>query len=161
LVPKAEKTEEQRQLITWYTTRTFLQKREAERYFSTGRYAESVICSLDCIEYAVKSMCKITNVKYNPTHGISKLAVVQLAEKVRHSWRLEKREAILQALPTIVSYTDEQRSAFRYGVEDNGIPPITPVRIVGRGFPENALRDARRICQIMHELHVRMKWGLT
>lgn len=105
-------------------------------------------------------MCKMTDVGYDSTHGISKKTVVQLAEKVGRTWRPEKKETILRALPTIISYTSEQRSAFRYGVEDKDITPISPVRIVGRSYSENALKDARQICQIMHELHVRMKWGL-
>ncbi len=154
-------SDSQREQINWYVTRAFLQKREAERYFSTGKYAESVVRSLDSIEYAVKSMCKMTDVTFNATHAISSKTLIQLSEKVGHKWRLDKKDTILQALPTIVSYTDEQRSIFRYGVENTSIPPISPVKLVSRSYAETALRDARQICQIMHEIHARMKWALN
>lgn len=65
---------------------------------------------------------------------------------------------VVTGLPTFVrgEYTNEL-SASRYGVEGKDIQPVSSVRLVSRGHRENAIKDVR---QIMHGLHVRMKWHL-
>jgi HEPN domain-containing protein len=152
---KARSNEE---LGLWYTSRAYAQLNAAEQYFSLFRYPDSVICAYEAIEFSIKAMCRILNIKYNTKeHFPDASTLVNLAEKIGAKWP-EKKNELLDALPTILGHTKELREICRYGIDKEGGPQVSPENLFRKNHCEKVLKDANQICDLLHRVDMRRRW---
>lgn len=150
----------QEELTIWYVHRAYYNYRQAQTLFSTFNYVESTISSFEAIEFSIKAMCKLCDVQYTPEHFIADAGTISiLAEKVGKT-RLYDRDKILQAMPLIMSYSDDLRIVSRYGLERKDAPKVSPTRIFGRSYSESVLEDAKSLCDILRKMELRRRWNL-
>jgi len=146
------------ELGLWYLSRAYAQLNEAERYFSLFRYPESVICAYESIEFSVKAMCKLLDVEYSrKEHFLNAPTLVKLAEKIGQRWP-DKKNELLSALPIVLGYTEELRNICRYGIDKEGIPPVSPDDIFRKDHCEKVLKDANQICDLLHHVDMGRRW---
>lgn len=145
----------------WFVHRAYHNCRQAQILFNTFNYVESIIASFEAIEFAVKAMCKICDVNYEPKHFTKDAAetMSRLAEKVSKS-NIFSKEKILQTVPIIMSYNEKLRIISRYGLEKENIPTVAPPKIFGRDYSESVMRDAKSLCEILRKMERKIRWGL-
>ena len=154
---KDSEVQPREELGLWYLGRAYAELDEAERYFSLFRYAESVMCAYESIEFSVKAMCKLLDIEYSKRHFLDAPTLVRLAQKVGEKW-LDEKSKLLSDLPVILGYTDELRNICRYGIDEGGTPVISPKEIFKKDHCEKVLRDANQICDLLHRVDMERRW---
>lgn len=154
------KSEEQRKQEYWYISRAYFKLKEAKNYRRLGKYAEAANSSFESIEFSVKALCKVLDVKYEPRHFLDQFTVAKLAEKIGKTWR-RKRHKLLGVLPIILSYSDTLREIARYGIERNDVGPISPDQIFQRDYGEKVLRDAKILVDILSQIEKSQRWDAS
>jgi HEPN domain-containing protein len=147
------------ELASWYVSRAYYSYRQAQRLFSLFDYVESTISSYETIEFSIKAMCKLSDVCFKREHFIDAETLSILAEKVGMV-RPGDKYRILQAIPIILSYSEDLRNISRYGIERQGVPSVSPKRIFGRSYAVSVLEDARSLCNILRNMEIRRRWNL-
>jgi HEPN domain-containing protein len=151
----------QKEIVNWYVHRAYYNYRQAQTLFNTFNNVESIIASFEAIEFSVKAMCKLCDIRYAPKHfGADTAKTISiLAAKVGES-HLYSKEKILQTMPIVMSYSDDLRTISRYGLEQDNTPRVAPPRIFSRIYAESVLEDASSLCGILRRMELRIRWGL-
>lgn len=104
-------------------------------------------------------MCKLSDIGFKREHFVDAETISVLAEKVAKVKPSDKYR-ILQAIPIMLSYTEELRNVSRYGVERQDVPNVSPKRIFGKNYASSVLHDAKSFCDMLRNMEVRRRWGL-
>jgi len=144
-------------LASWYIRRAYCSYRQAQNLFNIFNYVESVISSFEAIEFSIKASCKLLDVCFEREHFVDAETLSVLAEKVAKE-HLGDKDKILQVIPIILGYTEKLRNISRYGVEKQGVPPVSPMAIFKRSYAASLLDDARAFRNLLGGIEMRKRW---
>jgi HEPN domain-containing protein len=146
-----------RELASWYIRRAYHSYRQAKKLFDLFNYVEASISSFESIEFSTKALCKLLDVGFEREHFIDAETLSILAEKVERE-HLGKKDEILQVIPKILGYTEKLRNISRYGIEKQGVPPVSPSRIFTRNYAAAVLEDARAFRNLLGSIEMKRRW---
>jgi len=145
------------ELASWYIRRAYYSYRKAQKLFNIFDHVESAISSFETIEFSVKALCKLLDVCFEKEHFIDAETLSILAEKVERE-SLGNKDKILQVIPIILGYTEKLRNVSRYGIEKQGAPSVSPVRVFRRNYAASVLEDAKVFRDLLGSIEMRRRW---
>jgi len=144
-------------LASWYIRRAYHSYRQAQNLFNVFNYVESVISSFETIEFSIKASCKLLDVCFEREHFVDAETLSVLAEKVARE-HLGDKDKIIQVIPIILGYSEKLRNVSRYGVEKQGVPSVSPMKIFKRDYAAALLDDARTFRNLLGTIEMRKRW---
>lgn len=144
-------------IARWYVKRAYHNYNQAKRLFKRNN-VESIIASFESIEFSLKAMCELLDVKnVSHDHFLKATTISALAEKIQEK-ALGDRKKLIRMIPLILSYTDEIRILSRYGISHEQFPRITPNEIFSRDDGATALNDAETLCNMLGKIEMNGRW---
>lgn len=140
----------------WYIRRAYHNYVQAKRLLNNSN-VESIISSYESIEFSIKAICCFLDVKFGHKHFTTATTLSALAKKIEEKKFGNSRE-ILQIIPVILSYTDELRSISRYGIVQEGFPPVSPDELFRREYTESVLNDAETLLSLLRKIEIKNRW---
>jgi HEPN domain-containing protein len=144
-------------LARWYIKRAYHNYSQARRLFRRNN-VESIIASFEAIEFSLKGICELLDVKnIGHEHFLKATTISALASKIEEKG-FGDRKILIQMTPLILSYTDELRIVARYGISHEQFPRATPNEIFSRQYATEVLKDAETLCNLLSKIEIKERW---